>query len=61
MRARFAVEQSSLVNKTHLLTPKSLVYSSRLVIKILGSHGVANIQDQVGVAENVWDRFGVAN
>ena len=41
--ARIVVEQNSLVNETHLLTPKSLVYSSRLVKKILGPRGVANI------------------
>ena len=42
--ARIVVEQRSLVNETHLLTPKSLlVYSSRLVKKNLGSRGVANI------------------
>ena len=35
---RIVVEQSSLVNETHLLTPKSLVHNnSRLVKKILGS------------------------
>ena len=40
--ARNVVEQGSLVNETHLLTPKYLVYSSRLVKKkILGSRGVA--------------------
>ena len=30
------MEESSFVNETHLLTPKSLVYSSRLVKKNLG-------------------------
>ena len=34
--ARTVMEQSSLVNETHLLTPKSLMYSSRLVKKKLG-------------------------
>ena len=33
LAARVVVEQSSLLNETHLLTPKSLVYSSRLVKK----------------------------
>ena len=32
--ARIVVDQSSLVNETHLLTPKYLVYSNRLVKKI---------------------------
>ena len=42
--ARIVVELSSIVNEAHLLTPKSLAYiSSRLVKKILGSRGVANI------------------
>ena len=41
--ARSVVAQSSLVNETHLLAPKSLVYNSRLVKKVLGSRGVANI------------------
>ena len=40
--ARVVVEQSSVVNGTHLLTPKSLVYSIHLVKKILGSGGIAN-------------------
>ena len=41
--ARIVVEQSSLVNETHLLTPKCLVYSSRPDKKKLGLRGVANI------------------
>ena len=42
---RIVVEQSSLVNETHLLTPKSWVCSKLVVLlkKILGSRGVANI------------------
>ena len=60
--ARTVVEQSSFVNETYFLTPKSLVYNTRLVKKILGRVGSRrSIQDQVGVAENnVWDHFGVA-
>ena len=57
--ARIVVEQSSLVNETHVLTPQSsFVCSSRLVKKIVGSR--TSIQDQVGVAEKFWDHFGVA-
>ena len=34
--AHVVVEQSSLVNETNLLTPKSMVYSTRLVKKNIG-------------------------
>ena len=60
--ARIVVEQSSLVYETHLLTPKSLVCSGRLVKKKscgrVGSR--QSVQDEVGIAENFWDHFGVA-
>ena len=61
--ARIVVEQSSLVNQTHLLKPKSLVYSSSLVKKkILGSRGGANMHSGSSwVTEIFWDHyFGVA-
>ena len=61
LAACIVVDQSSLANETYLLTPKSLAYSSRLVKQIWGRVGSqTSIQDQVGVAENLWDHFGVA-
>ena len=52
--ARIVVQQSSLVNETHLVKPKSLVCNSRFIFfkswVRVGSR--TSIQDQVGLAEN---------
>ena len=55
--ARIGVEQSSPVSETHLLTPKSLVYIVVVLLKNLGGRvgSRTSIQDEVRVAENVWD------